>query len=107
MFEKEAKEYAQGMAMYYESAHGSIPSQFEKYLRKAVEYGYNKAKEWHYVKNGDLPNMNTEVLFYCYGRVKQGLFVGFFKSYYGDHRAEDVIAWKELPVPPKEEKDVD
>lgn len=44
MLEKEAEEYAEGMAKYYESAHGSIPSQFEKYLRKAVEYGYNKAK---------------------------------------------------------------
>ena len=33
--EKEAEEYAEGMAMYYESAHGSIPSQFEKYLRNA------------------------------------------------------------------------
>ena len=33
---KEAEEYAEGMAKYYESAHGSIPSQFEKYLRKAV-----------------------------------------------------------------------
>lgn len=45
MFEKEAEEYAECMAKYYESAHGSVPSQFEKYLRKAVEYGYNKAKE--------------------------------------------------------------
>ena len=32
---QEAEEYAEGMAMYYESAHGSIPSQFEKYLRNA------------------------------------------------------------------------
>ena len=45
MFEKEAEEYAQDMAKYYESALDSIPSQFEMYLRKAVEYGYNKAKE--------------------------------------------------------------
>lgn len=45
MFEKEAKEYVQDMAKYYESALDSIPSQFEMYLRKAVEYGYNKAKE--------------------------------------------------------------
>lgn len=32
---QEAEEYAQGMAKYYESNHGSIPSQFEKYLRNA------------------------------------------------------------------------
>jgi len=54
MFGKETEEYAEGMAKYYESAHGSVPSQFEKYLRKAVEYGYNKANEWHYVKD-ELP----------------------------------------------------
>ena len=65
MLEKEAKEYAQGMAMYYESAHGSIPSQFEKYLRKAVEYGYNKANEWHYVKDGDYPKDTKTVLALC------------------------------------------
>ena len=53
---KEAEEYAEDMAMYYESAHGSIPSQFEKYLRKAVEYGYNKATEWHRVADRDLPS---------------------------------------------------
>ena len=59
---KEAEDYAQDMAKYYESAHGSIPSQFEKYLRKAVEYGYNKANEWHYVKDGDLPNTNLGIV---------------------------------------------
>lgn len=32
---KEAKEYAEGSAMYYESTHNGIPSQFEKYLRNA------------------------------------------------------------------------
>ena len=65
--------------------------------------GYNKANEWHYVKDGDLPKMNTELLFYCYGSVKQGSFVGFFKSYYGDHRTEDVIAWKEIVLPKESE----
>ena len=62
MFEKEAKEYAQDMAMYYESAHGSIPSQLEKYLRKAVEYGYNKANEWHDLRKNpnDLPTKKLE-----------------------------------------------
>lgn len=57
MFEKESEEYAQDMTKYYESAHGSIPSQFEKYLRKAVEFGYNKANEWHYVKDGKLDDV--------------------------------------------------
>ena len=33
------KEYAADMALYYESAHGFVPAQFEKYLRKAVRKG--------------------------------------------------------------------
>jgi len=64
MFEKEAEKYAQDMAMYYESTHGSVPSQFEKYLRKAVEFGYNKGKEenkprWHKVADGDYPPLEV------------------------------------------------
>ena len=73
MFDKEAEEYAEDMAKYYESAHGSVPSQFEKYLRKAVEYGYNKANEWHYVKYGDLPKDDKQylVLFFTITKVKK------------------------------------
>lgn len=61
MFEKEAEEYAKETAIYYESAHGYIPSQFEKYLRKAIEFGYNKAREenklkWHKIADGDYPS---------------------------------------------------
>lgn len=37
--EKTIKEYAADMAMYYESAHGFVPAQFEKYLRNAVIKG--------------------------------------------------------------------
>ena len=29
---------------------------------KAVVAGFNKANEWHYVKDGDLPPLNTNVL---------------------------------------------
>ena len=58
--------------------------------------------QWHKVADGDLPKENTEVLIYCYGKVRQAFFKGFFKSLYGDKKVEEVVAWKELPVPPKE-----
>ena len=108
MLEKEAKEYAQGMAMYYESAHGSIPSQFEKYLRKAVEYGYNKANEWHYMKDvqcyEDLPH--NEDVYYAYV-VNVGAYdkpiterrLGSFSEFEFDVMAYHVIAWKEIVLP--------
>ena len=30
------------------------------FARKGAELGYNKANEWHYVKDGDLPNTETK-----------------------------------------------
>ena len=113
MFEKEAEEWVKenmDCCKTDNSVNQSIPyfSEEERCCAKSAfqdgaEFGYNKANEWHYVKDGDLPKMNTELLFYCYGSVKQGLFVGFFKSYYGDHRTEDVIAWKEIVLPKESE----
>ena len=126
---KEAEEYAEGMTKYYESAHGSIPSQFEKYLRRAVEYGYGKANEWHYVKDGDLPNTETKDYTYIRRRKRyerqftdyrvikcfvlcqneKGKItaeVGYFdcnKKCFFDKAEGKVIAWKEI-VLPKESK---
>lgn len=113
MFEKEAKEYAQDMAMYYESAHGSIPSQLEKYLRKAVEYGYNKANEelekaneWNYVKDGIFPKDEKDILCQINFETYE---VGYYHQekrcfYTIDGREIDVIAWKEITPPELEEK---
>jgi hypothetical protein len=111
---KKAEEYAQDMAMYYESAHGSIPSQFEKYLRKAVEYGYNKANEWHFVKDGVFPEEGETV--FCFYRGYCGVFscatarlyIGYddkvrrWWTNAGEGKSEqlmDVIAWKEIVFP--------
>ena len=102
MFEKEAEEYAQDMAKYYESAHGSIPSQFEKYLRKAVEYGYNKANEWHYVKD-ELPEKEKYVLVYT--KLENVYMARLVKDNYfinnkgGFVQTSSVIAWKEIVLP--------
>ena len=106
MFEKEAEEYAEGMAKYYESAHGSVPSQFEKYLRKAVEYGYNKANEWHYVKNG-LSEKEKYVLIYTdlknvyIARLVEDDY--FITNKGGFVQTSAVIAWKEIILPKESE----
>lgn len=118
MFEKEAEEYAEGMAKYYASTHEDyIPSQFEKYLRKAVEYGYKKASEWHYVKNGDLPNKELEekqLLVRVRNYTEDYIFAYYMldkyyskngKRFYSDTDCdypidiEDIIAWKEIELP--------
>ena len=110
MFDKEAEEYAEDMAKYYESAHGSVPSQFEKYLRKAVEYGYNKANEWHYVKYGDLPKDDKQylVLFFYNYKGKKEMSFGVRDNLHSDfeiHRCytEQIVAWKEIVLPKESE----
>lgn len=113
IFEKDAEEYAKDMAMYYESAHGSVPSQFEKYLRNAVVFGYERANEWHYPSKGELPIDKTEMLVYFkyadyeYPCKTFGFYNGhFWDTKRGDVSNKEVIAWKEIVLPkhPKEEK---
>ena len=102
MFRKEAEEYAEDMAMYYESNHGSIPSQLEKYLRNAVEYGYNKANEWHYVKDGDLPEVDNRIVLCVYGngyidgKRNYALKLLTRKEF---PLFQPVYAWKEIVLP--------
>ena len=57
MFEKEAKEYGNSFEWTNDDR---IIDYSEQGFQKGSEFGYNKANEWHYVKDGDLPNTETE-----------------------------------------------
>lgn len=69
--------------------------------------GYNKANEWHYIKDGNLPKENENVLIY-FNRANH---IGFYRNGFwftnSDGCLEDddieVIAWKEI-IPPKKVK---
>ena len=73
--------------------------QAQRYLLMGVEFGYNKANEWHFVKDGDLPKHENYVLvsngkdwtkaFYKDGKWNVISLVGFLH----------VIAWKEIELP--------
>jgi len=39
----------------------------KKLLLEGIEFAYNKANEWHYVENGDLPRKSMPVLAYFKG----------------------------------------
>lgn len=64
MFEKEAEEILNkhcNCEFIFECIDGTRIrcSDFEdkkKLLLEGIEFGYNKANEWHYIKDGDLPN---------------------------------------------------
>lgn len=65
-----------------------------------AKFGYNKANEWHYVKDGDLPKENENVLIYFNRANHIGFYHNGFWFTNSDGCLEDddieVIAWKEI-----------
>ena len=104
MFEKEAYEYGKDKT---DLATAIMNPQIETATRQGfkdgAEFGYNKANEWHYVEDGDLPKHNHEVLCLMWGGTKEiGYYeneVWHFEDFVADY--EDVDYWQEI-VPPKE-----
>ena len=117
MFEKDAKEYAIDAPPPFSVAREAF--------RKSAEFGYNKANEWHYVKDGDLPKDTTSlylvrVYSWDFGLShlykKYGMYIPtvcewsgeYFKAlndmaYSNARNIKSCIAWKEI-VLPKESK---
>ena len=107
MFEKEAKEYGDNYvkSKYMETV--------DETWRKGAEFGYNKANEWHYVKDGDYPKDNKPVLCIL-GDFDSGSYeVGYyndvgsgeswhFETYHLPDYSEEywgVSAWKKITGP--------
>lgn len=103
MFEKEAKEWVKENidcvrdGTYFSDEERSIAkSAFED----GAEFGYNKANEWHFMKNGDLPKENKKYWVLTSNgepKVDSWLNIAWLYSY-------DVIAWKEIVLPKEIEK---
>ena len=109
MFEKEAEEFERRKHYRYEDndyccdiADGII----QAYLAGA-EFGYNKANEWHYVKDVEYPTHSNRVLVLTDEGVGFGMYGLDNKKWYTYDTGFDVIAWKEitLPAPPNEVKE--
>ena len=122
MFEKEAEEYAGNREVcdlldaisedlqnydYGTVAHYNIDPLVEECFKDGAEFGYNKANEWHYVKDGDFPEEEKEYLIYTKKKkleIRKIHISGDGKNYLTDvflmRDLESVIAWKEI-VPPE------
>ena len=61
MFEKEAEEYAIENWEHYEEGQNDSKALKQAYLAGA-ELGYNKANEWHFVKDVEYPTHSNRVL---------------------------------------------
>ena len=88
-----------------------------------AEFGYNKANEWHYVKDGDLPNTELEekqLLIRVRNYTEDYIFAYYMKDkyyskngkrFYSDTDCdypidiEDIIAWKEIVLPELKESE--
>ena len=119
MFEKEAEEYV--------VTTGNNDCTIDAYIAGA-EFGYNKANEWHYVKDGDLPKESGRYFVYV-GGGENGVYPLDFDTEANDfgcwcldvgnnlgvrdtifetitERNEDkVIAWKEIVLPELKESE--
>ena len=124
MFEKEAKKHKEEFITAYISVGGGmkvadmIGMQKELSYEDGANFGYNKANEWHYVKNG-LPKTSgkylvytgdepfildfaTEVNSFGYWVVSLGDDWGVQDEDFEtvkDRGEDDVIAWKEIILP--------
>ena len=99
MFEKEAEEWANKMY--------PCDGQAQRYLLMGAEFGYNKANEWHLVKDGDLPKdedykccISSNGIYYI-ARYEE-LFVSWTNQ---EHKEVCCpYAWKEIVLPKEDQK---
>ena len=130
MFEKEAEEYSVGKAHehynYLFEEHAGSPVDFARWcFQDGAEFGYNlakeeidylnkhwgnekdKANEWHYVKDGELPRQDGNTCFSIevLANNKKWVYYRFdFGKWFCGNKEVKVIAWKEIVLPelPKE-----
>jgi hypothetical protein len=103
MFEKEAEEYAKDSFRAFVKGIREIA---KIAFQKGAEFGYNKAKEWHYVKD-ELPQEMQEVIICIKDekritrakRIKNDLWT----SSREDFNTKEITAWKEIILPKESE----
>ena len=101
MFEKEAEEY---MKDKFRTTSVTGYQSMKTAFQKGAEFGYNKANEWHYVKDGDLPKTKKRVLVLLKD-VEEPILDYYRQDKLWNYALEnEVIAWKEI-VPPSLDKE--
>ena len=107
MFEKEAEDSFKCKKVLYKwetDKHSYIDG-----FKDGAKFGYDKANEWHYVKDGN-PNNENDILCQI---SKDEVVVGYYHTVAKRYITIDgqdlynVIAWKEITLPalPKEIKE--
>ena len=108
MFEKEAEEVGNEKIKENHQLARCARKSYKDGFQDGATFGYNKANEWHYMKDGIMPEENQWVLVYdgsytvcnyhSYAPIK------WLDSYENEVYEGYIIAWKEI-TPPKEVKE--
>ena len=115
MFEKEAEKWTidyvcKDCSRYKEcksKEHCTCKNCSKEKWQNGAEFGYNKANEWHFVKDGIMPEENQWVLVYdgsytvC--NYHSNTPIKWLDNYENEVYEYAIIAWREI-VPPKEIK---
>ena len=104
MFEKEAEEIEKEAIKWVKDVFPNDEFKQSGISRALVEFaelGYNKANEWHFVKDGDLPKHEVNVLvLYNVQCIDIAHYNYDYKEWHFiDSIVRDVIAWKEIVLP--------
>ena len=105
MFEKEAEEYGKTSTDSYKDCLVDIDDisvldeAITEGFKDGAEFGYNKANEWHYVKDGINPTHSYRVLVFTDEGVGFGIYGLDDKKWHTYDTGFEVIAWKEIVLP--------
>lgn len=108
MFEKEADLHASIMA--WDEEEDTWETIAERAYKAGAEFGYNKANEWHYIKD-EFPPENVPLNIITFDKnKKRRLWEGEYKggngeywSGYFNHFIDVPYAWKEIVLPKESE----
>ena len=105
MFEKQAEEWVKNVFPNDEFKQSGI----SRALVDFAELGYNKAMEWHFVKDGIMPEENQWVLVYyddsyAVCNYHSNTPIKWLDNYENEVYEYAIIAWREI-IPPKEIKE--
>ena len=101
MFEKEAEEIEKEAIKWVKDVFPNDEfkqSGISRALVEFAEFGYNKANEWHFVKDVE-PTHSNRVLVLTDEGVGFGIYGLDNKKWYTYDTGFDVIAWKEITLP--------
>lgn len=107
MFEKEAEEFADCKKSFWRQGRTCIDS-VRQAFQKGAEFGYNKANEWHYMKDVNCyEDLHFPPIEDCKGRIwiwkvkdcSENYHCGTYDDLWYEIQKYHVIAWKEIVLP--------